>query len=128
MVRRLRRHVDGSPDKFEQQALGITGTAFYILALGLVATAAVNLYRGHKPETTFWGIVVSSVSILSMWALIHYKVKVGTQLNSQAILADASCTRACLYLSLALLLASAGYEATGIGGMDSAGAMVIAGL
>ena len=126
MVRRLRRHDDASPDKFEQQALRITGIAFYILAVGLAATAAVNLYQGHKPETTFWGIVVSSISILSMWALIHYKVRVGTQLKSQAILADANCTRACLYLSLALLLASVGYETTGIGGMDSAGALVIA--
>lgn len=128
MIRRLRRHADGELDKFEKQALSITGTGFYILAAGLLLTAGANLYTGHKPETTFWGIVVAGVSIISMGALIHYKVKVGRQLNSQAILADANCSRACLYLSLALLLASAGYEATGIGGIDSVGAMVIAGL
>ncbi len=63
-----------------------------------------------------------------MWTLIRYKVKVGKKLNSPAIIADANCTRACLYLSVALLLASAGYKLTGIGGLDSFGAIVIAGL
>jgi divalent metal cation (Fe/Co/Zn/Cd) transporter len=63
-----------------------------------------------------------------MWLLIHYKVKVGRQLNSQAILSDAACTRACLQLSVVLLIASAGYELTGVGGLDSLGTLVIAGL
>jgi divalent metal cation (Fe/Co/Zn/Cd) transporter len=128
MVGRLRRNNAGNPDRFEQQALRITGTAFYILTFGLIATATTNIYHGHKPETTFWGIVVATVSILSMWVLVHYKVKVGKRLNSQAILADANCTKACLYLSFVLLVASVGYEVTGIGGMDSVGAIIIAGL
>jgi divalent metal cation (Fe/Co/Zn/Cd) transporter len=76
--------------------------------------------------TTIWGIVVAMISIFTMWALVHYKTKVGRQLNSQAILADANCTKACLYLSVILLLASAGYEITGIGGLDSLGTILIA--
>jgi divalent metal cation (Fe/Co/Zn/Cd) transporter len=128
MLRRLRQAGESAPDRFERQALKITGTAFYLLAIGLLATAAVNLYTGHRPETTFWGIVVASVSIATMWALIHYKVKVGKRLGSEAILADANCTKACLYLSLVLLVSSAGYELTGIGGLDSIGAILIAGL
>ncbi len=128
MVRRLRQNSDADPDKFEQQALRVTGTAFYILTLGLILTSVVNLYQGHQPETTFWGIVIAAISIVSMGFLIHYKVKVGKQLQSQAILADANCTKACLYLSVVLLVSSAGYELTGIGGMDSAGAVIIAGL
>ena len=63
-----------------------------------------------------------------MWLLIHYKVKVGKQLNSEAILSDAACTRACLQLSIVLLIASVGYELTHIGGIDSVGTFVIAGL
>ena len=61
-----------------------------------------------------------------MWLLIHYKVKVGKQLKSQAILMDATCTKTCLYLSFVLLLSSAGYELTNIGGLDSMGAILIA--
>jgi hypothetical protein len=133
MVRRLRQIGGGSnscgndnPDIFERQALRITGTAFYILTAGLVLTSLINLYTGHKPSTTFWGIVISLISILTMWILIHYKVKVGRELNSSAILADAACTKVCLQLSLVLLLSSLGYELTGIGGMDSIGAIGIA--
>lgn len=128
MVNRLKKNSDSAPDRFEQRALRITGTAFYILAVGLIAGALMNIIQGNTPETTFWGIVVASISILTMWALIHYKVKVGKQLNSQAIMADAMCTKTCLYLSVILLLSSAGYELTGIGGIDSVGAVFIAGL
>jgi divalent metal cation (Fe/Co/Zn/Cd) transporter len=61
-----------------------------------------------------------------MWILIRYKMKVGHQLHSEAILADANCSRVCLWLSWVLLFASAGYELTGIGGIDAAGAIAIA--
>jgi divalent metal cation (Fe/Co/Zn/Cd) transporter len=126
MVRRTARNGGMDPDRFERTALRITGSAFYVLAAGLILTAVLNIIRGHAPETTFWGIVVASVSMITMWALIHYKVKVGRRLGSEAILADANCTKACMYLSIVLFLSSVGYELTGIGGMDSAGAVFIA--
>jgi divalent metal cation (Fe/Co/Zn/Cd) transporter len=61
-----------------------------------------------------------------MWLLVHYKVKTGKALNSDAIIADAACSRVCMLLSLVLLLASVGYELTGIGILDSIGSQVIA--
>lgn len=129
MIRRLRNNYENTdPDHFEQQTLKVTGTAFYLLTAGLVIAATVNLVYGHKPETTLWGIIVSVVSILTMWALMHYKLRVGRELNSQAIIADANCTKTCMYLSFVLLLASAGYELTGIGSLDSIGTIVIAWL
>ena len=128
MIRRIRRNEGESADHFERTALKITGSGFYVLTAGLTAMAVVDLYQGHQPETTFWGIVISLVSILTMWLLIHYKVKVGKALNSPAILADAACTRACLQLSVVLLAASLGYKYTGIGGFDSVGSLIIAGL
>ena len=126
MVIRLRNHPTENPDRFEQRALQITGSAFYLLTLGLLLTAGVNLFQGHRPETTFWGIVISTISIFTMWALIYFKNQVGRQLDSDAVLADAECTKTCLYLSVVLLLASAGFELTGIGGLDAIGAVIIA--
>jgi hypothetical protein len=126
MVYRMKRDLAGDDDPFERTALQITGGAFYLLALGLIMTAVVNLYHGHRPETTFWGIVISLVSIVTMGFLISFKMRVGSQLQSDAIIADANCTKTCLYLSFVLLLASAGYAATGIGGLDSLGAIAIA--
>jgi len=128
MIGRIRRNEGEQADRFERTALTVTGAGFYVLTVGLALSAAINLYRGHAPETTFWGIVISLVSICTMWLLIHYKVKVGKALNSQAILSDAACTRACLQLSVVLLIASVGYRLTGIGGFDSLGTFVIAGL
>ena len=126
MVRRMRHNPGADAGPFEKKALRITGIAFYILAAGLVITAGLNLYQGHRPDTTFWGIVIAAISIFTMWALIYFKVKVGRQLNSDAILEDANCTKACLYLSFTLLLSSVGFEMTGIGGIDSVGAILIA--
>ena len=103
----------------------VTGTAFYILTAGLALTAVINFIGGHKPETTFWGIVISVISIFTMWLLIQQKLKVGKALDSSAIIADANCTKACLYLSVILLISSVGYELTGFGGLDSIGAVLI---
>jgi divalent metal cation (Fe/Co/Zn/Cd) transporter len=128
MVRRMRADSGGGRDRFERTALRITGGAFYVLAAGLALTAAVNVYRGHAPETTVWGVVVGAASIATMWLLVHYKVKAGRALDSDAVLADAACTRTCIRLSVVLLAASVGYELTGIGYMDSAGTLVIAWL
>ncbi len=126
MIKRMKQNDAVNHGGFEKRALQITGGAFYVLAVGLVATSAINIYQGNRPETTFWGIVVSIVSILCMWSLIHYKVKIGRQYNSQALLADANCSKACLYLSVVLLISSVGYEVTGIGMLDSIGAVGIA--
>ena len=128
MIKRIRSNHDANPDHFERQALKITGTAFYILSIGLIATALISIFQGYKPETTFWGIIISLISIVNMWLLIHYKIKVGIRLDSQAIIADANCTKACLYLSIVLLLSSGGYELTRIGWLDSIGAFLIAGI
>ncbi len=126
MIRRLQKNSTEQPDRFERRALRITGSSFYLLTAGLIATAASNLIARRAPETTLWGIIVSLISIFSMWALVRAKTKVGRRLNSPAILADAGCTKTCLYLSFILLAASAGYELTGIGGLDSGGALLIA--
>ncbi|MBF0459187.1 MAG: cation transporter [Nitrospirae bacterium] len=128
MTVRIRQNLDGDMDLFQRQALKTTGGAFYILAAGLTVSSVINIIQGKHPSTAFWGIVISLISILAMWLLVHFKVKVGTKLNSQAILSDAACSRTCIYLSIVLLSGSIGYALTGIGWFDSAGAMIIAAL
>lgn len=128
MLRRIKANGGESRDEFEQRALRITGCAFYVLTAGLIVTAALNLYTHHKPDTTVWGIVISLISISFMWYLIRQKTVVGRALNSSAILADAACSKACVYLSVVLILTSIGYELTGIGSLDAIGAILIAWL
>lgn len=126
MIRRMGSGDNPDLDPFEQRALRITGGAFYLLAGSLFLTAVISILQGHHPESTHWGMVVAVISIVTMWALTHYKLKVGRALSSQAILADAACTRTCMQLSLILLAASVGYELTGIGYLDSLGSIFIA--
>jgi len=66
---------------FERQALRITGVSFYILTIGLVAGSIINIIEKIKPETTIVGIIVSSISIVTMYYLMRYKLKVGRKLS-----------------------------------------------
>ncbi len=84
-----------SRDRFEKQALKITGTSFYLLAAGLVIGSAINIFTGATPETTRVGIIISSLSILTMYVLMTWKMRTGKKLHSDAIIADAHCTKAC---------------------------------
>lgn len=123
MVLRIRQDTDAPRSLFERTALRITGTSFYLLAVGLGATAVYNLFTGHKPTTTVPGLVISLISIVVMWALVTGKRKVGHALNSSPILADANCTMVCIYMSVVLLAASLIYQFTGFGFVDSLGAV-----
>lgn len=122
MLLRIKRNQDQSGTSFENAALRVTGTAFFLLSAGLFAGIIVNITGKHKPESTFWGIVVSVVSIAVMFWLMQAKRTVGKRLNSDPILADAGCTRICLYMSLVLLISSLVYELTGFAYADSIGA------
>ncbi len=126
MITRIRRFPDASRDRFEITALRITGRCFYLLTVGLVITAGLNIVQGHQPKTTFWGIVIAVTSIIAMWILIALKMKVGKQLDSQPIIADAKCTKVCLYMSFVLLASSLIYELTHVGYLDSIAALGIA--
>jgi divalent metal cation (Fe/Co/Zn/Cd) transporter len=126
MIIRIRTSGTEQRSNFEKTALRITGTAFYMLTLGLVTTAGYNLYTGHKPETTFWGVVISGISIVVMTVLMVMKLRVGKKLKSNAIIADAHCTRVCIYMSVVLLVASVIFELTGLGWIDIIGTLGLA--
>lgn len=126
MILRIRNHPNSKRDDFERTALRITGVAFYLLVFGLVVTSIYNIWTGHQPLTTFWGVVISILSILIMWILVVGKRKVGHQLNSAPILADANCTLVCVYMSVILLISSGLYELFGIQYIDSIGTLGLA--
>jgi divalent metal cation (Fe/Co/Zn/Cd) transporter len=123
MVLRIRQNPDAPRSQFERTALRITGASFYLLAIGLGATAIYNLFTAHKPITTVPGSIISLISIAIMWALVRGKRKVGRVLGSSPILADANCTLVCIYMSFVLLAASIIYQFTGFGFIDSLGAL-----
>ncbi len=126
MVRRMKSSEVSSRDSFERTALKITGTAFYLLVAGLLAGSVINILQATKPDTTIVGIIVSSISILTMYALMKAKLNVGTKLKSDAIIADANCTKTCFYLSLILLTSSGLHEIFQLAYFDILGSLGIA--
>ena len=123
MILRIRKNQTMEKSKFEQTALKITGTAFYLLAVGLLVGSVINIITQHKPETTRWGIIISILSILIMFWLMQSKRKVGRELDSDPIIADANCTKVCIYMSVVLLLSSLIYEITGFAYADVIGSI-----
>ena len=57
---------------------------------------------------------------------MNAKLKVGKELKSDAIIADANCTKTCFYLSFLLLASSGLYELFQIAYIDIAGSLGIA--
>lgn len=126
MIIRMRYSKVDQRDKFERQALRITGFGFYILTIGILAGVIYNMIKGTKPDTTLPGIIIATLSILTMYFLMRYKLKIGKALDSDAILADANCTKSCLYLSIVLLVSSGLYAIFQIGYIDILGSLAIA--
>jgi len=126
MIIRIKENPRSNRSKFEINALKITGTSFFLLSAGLLAGVVFNIINHVKPETTVWGVIISLVSIAVMIWLLKAKKNVGRELDSDAIIADANCTRVCIYMSLVLLASSLIYELTGFAYADAIGAAGLA--
>ena len=125
MVKRIMTNPQSDRNKFETTSLQITGMSFYLLSAGLLFSVVVNLYNGNKPRTAIAGVIIALISIAAMVSLIYGKQYIGKKLNSVPIIADANCTRVCVYMSLVLLISSLIYEMTGFGYIDSIGTIGI---
>lgn len=126
MILRMKYSKVEARDTFEKTALRITGTAFYLLTIGLIIGSVLNIINDVKPDSTLPGIIIAGISILTMYWLMTSKLKVGRALNSDAIIADANCTKTCFYLSFILLASSGLYELFSIAYFDILGSLGIA--
>ena len=126
MILRIAREPESHRSKFEVTALKVTGVSFYLLTAGLVLTALLNLMNNAKPDSAVSGLIISLISLSVMVFLYRAKLRVGRKLNSDPIIADANCTKACIYMSLVLLGSSLIYTLTGLAFIDTLGAIGIA--
>lgn len=126
MVLRMKKNPVGERDQFEKTALHITGTAFYLLTAGLIIGAGLAIYTGAQPATTRVGMIISVISIATMYFLYRAKLKVGNALDSAPIISDANCTKTCFYLSFILLGSSLIYEVFSVPYIDAIGSLGIA--
>lgn len=104
------RHGHELSEAAERRALRLIAITFLVLAAGVGAESVRKLIVGAEPDESLFGIGLAVVSLIVMPLLARAKRRVGEQLDSRAVTADATETTLCVYLS-AILLAGLGLNA-----------------
>jgi divalent metal cation (Fe/Co/Zn/Cd) transporter len=102
-----RMSVDADVQKRERReklSLRIVGVCFLVLAAYVGYESISDLAARKAPEHSIPGIILACVSLVVMPVLSRAKKKVGNELGSAAMHADARQTDFCVYLSAILLL------------------------
>ena len=97
-----RRNADLVEDA-EARALRLIGLTFFALAAFVTYESVTSLLNAERPETSWVGIGITFLSIVVMPMLATRKQLVGKAMDSRAVLADATETWACVYLSAVVL-------------------------
>ena len=97
-----RRNADLVEDA-EARALRLIGLTFFALAAFVTYESVTSLLNAERPETSWVGIGIAFLSIVVMPILATRKQLVGKAMDSRAVLADATETWACVYLSVVVL-------------------------
>jgi len=87
----------------EHRALRIIATTFFVLAAGVAAESVRKLVTGEHPSASTAGMALTVLSLVVMPLLARAKRKVGRQLGSHALQADATETVLCVWLSAIVL-------------------------
>ena len=90
-------------DAREQRALRLIGASFFLLAAYVTVQSVHDLATASRPDPSIPGIVITGLSVVVMPLLARAKERVGTELGSRVVLADAVETRLCAYLSAIVL-------------------------
>jgi divalent metal cation (Fe/Co/Zn/Cd) transporter len=86
-------------ERAEILSLRIVGACFLALAAFVLFDSLASLVHRRAPETSILGIIITVAALVTMPMLGRAKNKVGVQLNSAAMRADAKQAAFCAYLS-----------------------------
>ena len=87
----------------DRRARKLVGLSLFLLAAYVALDASLALYQLDKPEPTFIGIALTSISLVVMVWLARAKRRTAAALQSRALAADSFQTTACWWLSLVTL-------------------------
>src|SRR6478672_3822031 len=90
-------------ERNEGLSLRIVGTCFLALSAYIAYESVADLISQKAPEHSIPGIILACVSLVVMPILSRAKKRVGKELGSAAMSADARQTDFCVYLSAILL-------------------------
>ena len=106
------RHGEELSEAAEHRALRIIAVSFFVLGAGVAAESLRKLLTGEHPSASAVGVGLTVVSLAIMPLLARAKRKVGRELGSHALQADAAESVLCVWLSgvvLAGLVLNAGF-------------------
>ena len=101
---RQERHAKSVSDAAERRAVQLIAVTFLLLAVGVGTESVRRLLAGAVAEESAFGIGLAVVSLIAMPLLARAKRRVGEQLESRAVQADATETMLCVWLSAILLV------------------------
>ena len=87
----------------EEISLTIVGSCLIALSGYVLLAGVIDLWRGHRAETGWLGIGVTSAALVCMPLLARSKRRVAVVLGSRAMNADATQTDFCMYQAAIVL-------------------------
>ena len=124
----LRSHHEHAEGKAEQIFLRLIGGSFFLLAVYIVIEATWDLLGRARPHESIPGVILTALSIATMWFLAAAKHREGHQIECQPLIADSRETRLCALLSAVTLAGLALNAAFGWWWADPIAALGSAGL
>lgn len=118
---------DVSAEK-ELKTLKLIGVTFFMLAAYLIYESGSRFISNETPETSTIGLVILGLSVLIMPVLAWQKLKVGREINSRLLIADAAETKLCAWMSVSTLIGLVLFQVSGWTGFDAIAGLVIAGF
>jgi divalent metal cation (Fe/Co/Zn/Cd) transporter len=112
----------------EQRAYRLIGVSFWVIAGYVAVEAARQLAGGTHPETSWIGIGLALVTLVTMPPLARAKAKVAKALGSAATKAEGRQNMLCAYLSAGLVVGLGANALLGWWWADPATALLIAGV
>ncbi len=93
-------------DHREKKASLAIGLLFLLLTIITLIGSSIQLWNKSHPTTTLPGVIVAGISLSFMFFLWKAKVQVAEKLGSSVMRSDASCSLACIKLSVILFVGS----------------------
>lgn len=112
-------------ERNERLAMRIVGSCFLALAVYIGYESIIGLIRRRVSESSLSGIILAVVALVFMPLLSRAKRRVGIQLGSAAMKADAKQATFCTYLSAILLAGLLLNTAFGIWWADPVAALIM---
>lgn len=110
----------------ERLALRFIALTFFALAVYVVVQGVRDLLIGERPDISVAGIVLTGLSIVIMPWLAWAKRRAGEAMNSRLVVADATETKLCAWLSVSTFAGLLGFAVLGWTWLDPVAGFVIA--